>query len=399
MQLAGKRLGASVQAISVFLLALGSQSTTALAQSTGGFTATGDMVAARYGHTATLLADGKVLIAGGRSWGNNSFLAGAELYDPSEGTFSVTGDMTAARYWPSATLLPDGRVFIAGGSGKDGPLASAEIYDPSTGVFSAAGNMSTAQYLYTATLLPNGSVLVLAYLPGTAGWTAASYDPSTQTFTATGPGPGITQNATLLPDGRVFFDGGTDIQGAFTGAQLYDPATRTFTPVGAGPPDPGACCGFSNTATLLTNGDVLLTGGGNGDWGIAFNNAALYDPVSGTLIPTGSMANRRFGHKTTLLADGTALITGGLSGCPPQGGFCGGVNAGAEIYDPSTGAFRPAGSMAMARELHTSTLLLNGTVLIAGGAVWGQVLATAELYSPPSSQAAPYSFIARKNLR
>jgi hypothetical protein len=123
----------------------------AIAQLGGTFTATGDMTTARLFQTATLLLDGRVLIAGGSG-------ATAELYDPLTGRFTATGNMHAPRSQQTATLLPNGTVLIAGG---DGTPASAELYDPSTGTFTTTGSLSAAPYgLTTATLLPDGRVLI-----------------------------------------------------------------------------------------------------------------------------------------------------------------------------------------------------------------------------------------------
>jgi hypothetical protein len=135
----------------------------AMAQSPGTFTRSGDMTTKRFGHTATLLTTGTVLITGGEA-DDNSAIATAELYDPTMRTFAPTGDMTRPRLAHTASLLPRGKILITGGGSYWGlgtsASASAELYDPATGTFTATGDMITARQGHTATLLNNGKVLI-----------------------------------------------------------------------------------------------------------------------------------------------------------------------------------------------------------------------------------------------
>ena len=125
---------------------------------TGTFTMTGAMATARERHTATLLADGRVLIVGGTtSTGTGDLHPTAEVYNPSTGSFSVTGSMAEARNYHTATLLPNGKVLVVGGGEEN---SASEIYDPATGSFSITGGMEFGRSGHSATLLPNGSVLV-----------------------------------------------------------------------------------------------------------------------------------------------------------------------------------------------------------------------------------------------
>ncbi len=243
--------------------------------SSGTFTATGSMETARQGHTATLLNNGKVLVTGGLA---ADALATAELFDPSTGTFTATGSMETTRYYHTATLLSDGKVLIAGGAeggGDNGGLVTAELYDPSTGTFTATGDMETVQVFDAVTLLNNSNVLFAGGF-GTSRPpvpTAELYDPSSETFTATGnlTTARARHTATLLQDGTVLVAGGVKLVVVI-----------------------GVC------STRCTQQELLAT-----------SSTELFDPISGTFVATGDMTTARETQTATLLNNGVVLITGG----------------------------------------------------------------------------------------
>jgi Galactose oxidase, central domain/Kelch motif len=319
-----------------------------------GFRATGSMAIGRASHSATLLKDGRVLVAGGLvafTPRGSTLTASAEVYDPTAGTFSTTGSMGNPRYWHTATLLTNGQVLITGGRGG---LASAELFDPVSGTFVPTGVMASARYLHTATLLTNGKVLIAGgadtNAAGIAFATAELFDPASGTFSPTGS-MGTARaghTATLLTSGKVLVAGGGNGNPIAT-AELYDPISGTFSPTGD-----MATARESHSATLLTTGKVLITGG------TTALTAEIFDPATGSFAATGSMADQRSEHTATLLEDGTVLVAGGL-----------GVTllSSAEIFDPATGTFTITGSTTSPRVAHTATLMNDGTVLVVGGSV------------------------------
>jgi Galactose oxidase, central domain/Kelch motif len=358
-----------------------------------GFTPTGNMQTTREDHTATLLIDGRVLVAGGMHWaavkpcfqGTRCFqlhaLASAEIFDPATGAFTSTGEMSVARVYHTATLLGDGRVLITGGDDRGlTAYGTAEIFDPSTGVFTLTGNMVIPRSSHTATLLANGKVLLAGGSNGSATPTAELFDPATGQFTPTGnmSAARFFHTATLLSDGRVLLAGGaTGTGGPTPTAELFDPATGTFTPTGS-----MSVARSGHRATLLKSGAVLMTGGASSDTSI-MATAELFDPAKGTFAPTGSMGTARELHTATLLSNGKVLVTGGIdkAGTVPNIHYL----ATAEVYDPASGTFTAAGNMEIERSDHAAILLLNGEVLVTGGingdnAEYLNSLGTSELF-------------------
>lgn len=285
---------------------------------TGTFTGTGGMTTPRWFHTATLLPDGRVLITGGTASSNangSSVLRSAELYDPATGAFSAAGNMTTERMWHAATLLNNGRVLIAGGLGIfigiNNNLSSAELYDPATGIFSLTGRMSIERYGPTAALLPNGEVLIaggLGYEDGPIH-DVELYNPDTGAFSRAGAtfvdatgrsvGPAIMS---VLPSGKVLvtlnlYDSPT------VGAQLYDSSKMTFEATGS------LSAQTSFISTLLSTGTVLAAGHAVS---AASSSAEVYDPAGGGFSITGDLITPRTGHTATLIADGTVLFSGGV---------------------------------------------------------------------------------------
>jgi WD40 repeat protein len=270
---------------------------------------------ARNSHTATLLLDGRVLIAGGNAYGGDissgtQIDGAAEVFDPRTETFTPTGPMVTPRYGHSAALLSDGKVLLTGGGESYvagfsigfRPQAHAEIFDPATNTFSALADMQTARWNHTSTRLGDGSVLIVGSPVNVSTAAAELFDPQTRTFrAASGSARRALHTATMLRDGRVLIAGG----GVDFGIEgdVFSSSSGAFQHVSA--PSNSS----SHTETLLRDGRVLLTG-----WsaaGTTTNAAAIYDPASGQISFTAPMMSSRLGQRASLLPDGSALITGG----------------------------------------------------------------------------------------
>jgi N-acetylneuraminic acid mutarotase/sugar lactone lactonase YvrE len=322
---------------------------------------------------ATLLSNGKVLVTGGID-DNQKFLSSAELYDPVSNTWSSAGSMSTPRKSHTATLLKNGEVLVAGGQAAFGSsLASAELYDPATNSWSLAGSMASTRCNQTATLLSDGSVLVTGGIDTNFHVLASAelYNPVTNSWSPAGSmtAARVNHTATLLGNGQVLVTGGSDANfDVLSSAELYDPATNTWSAAVS-----MAETRFSHTATLLGSGSVLVAGGEN--LGVT-SSAELYDPTNNTWSSAGSMILPRVQHTATLLSNGLVLVVGG-----DRDDIGTGILPSAELYDPLTNAWSPAGSMTTARDSQTAILLNSGLVLVAGGED-SNVLSSAELYSP-----------------
>jgi choice-of-anchor C domain-containing protein len=245
---------------------------------------------------------------------------------------------------------------------------------PAQGTWSTTGSLGTARYLHAATLLLNGKVLVIGGNPAGVVIQASVevFNPSTGTWYLTGSlGTGRWgHTATLLADGRVLAAGGFAADGNTDSAEIFNPATGTWSVT-----DPLNNARYSHTATLLPNGKVLVAGGWAGYWiGGPLASTELFDPATGTWSFTGSLATARSSHTTTLLPNGKVLVAGGYNG--------GRQLASAELFDPADGTWSATGPLTTARGSHTATLLPNGRVLVVGGTNDDGYLASAELFNP-----------------
>jgi N-acetylneuraminic acid mutarotase len=246
---------------------------------TGRWTLTGSLHAARVQHTATLLQNGQVLVAAGYNENiSPPFLASAELYNPSTGAWTTTGSLHAARIYHTMTLLATGQVLVTGGynvtSSTINILASAELYNPTKGSWTLTSRMHAARTGHTATLLTTGQVLVAAGENNTQLTSAELYNPATGSWTLTGSlhAARVQHTATLLQNGQVLVAGGQNGTTFLTAAERYNPSTGAWTTTGS-----LHTARLNHTATLLQNGQVLVVGGQDSNYNF-LASAEVYTP-------------------------------------------------------------------------------------------------------------------------
>ena len=324
------------------------------------FTATGRTNVDRIGGAATLLADGRVLIAGGFDSGANRDATMDEIYDPKTGRFTPIGPV-APHALAASVALADGRVLILGGD-YESPVAfqlAADIFDPASGTFTAAGSMSRAGYTsggsdISAVLLGNGTVLILEAADGALTWGTEVYDPSTNTFTPSATSAvsrGASPVLAKLPDGRAMLFGGGN-----AAVEAYDPTTGSFDRL-AGMPGPNVVY----SVATLTDGRILALGvvglnmsriGSPQTSGELFDllppasarpapdnattpvtlDGEIYDPAQDKWTDLGRLNLDRISFQVAPLPNGGAIVTG-----TTPGGMGAEV---AELFDPKTGKFK-----------------------------------------------------------
>lgn len=301
----------------------------------------------------TALADGRILLTGG--WGGLTSYASAEVYDPTSDTFGLVAPMHSMRAMHQATRLQDGRVLVTGGrawcadwEGKMHVVSSAEVYDPSSDTWTSAARMHHGRSLHASVLLPDGRVLVAggdSHARDTS-WTAEIYDPQRDAWTLTPPLPVELYGATAVPTAvGILFVGGES-----RAAALYEPITnswRALTPRQG--LVPGGVVGLADSRVLIVP-SVRGTG------------VEVFSPEHGTWSQAGQLAESRYTANATLLDTGGVLTVGGHSyvqNSIPRWG--------AEVLDPTSGSWKPAGHMAVPRAANLVFPLSGGRALTVGG--------------------------------
>lgn len=323
----------------------------------------------RQAHAAVRLPSGKVLIAGGRSAG--TALSSAEVFDPQWNIIeNGTAAMLAPRSGLSLTLLVNGKVLAAGGSDGTASLASCEIYDPATGGWQWAPGMNVARSGHAATLLPDGRLLVSGgeSAPGVAATTAEIFDPVANGWTVAVDLAVARAGhaAVMLPSGSVMLAGGMGSATAAQSSEWFDPATTAVRSIGM-----PITLRADSVASPLPPGKVLVVGGD-----FSGNNSAadVFDAASSTWSTLGLVAGRTR-HTQTLLVSGRLLLAGGLIG--------GGPSVHSELVNGTTSSSTAAAFLLTPRYAHTASLLADGTVLVVGGYTsGGGTTATIERYRP-----------------
>jgi hypothetical protein len=323
---------------------------------TGTFTAVSNMNSARSGHTATLLSSGKVLIAGGRqTWYGAPSAKQEEIFDPATASFTYTGNLITARMYHTAILIPNGKVLLAGGSNSTPGMNSAEIFDPTTGTFSSTANMNSIKQILSMVVLNNGKVFVVGAQAGQSS--SEVYDYTTGTFSPTvGTVSTGAWFAVGLSNGKVLVTGGQGgSASSLNSSEIYDPATNSFTSKSS-----MNSSRVNYSGVLLTDGNVLIVGGIDRISGKSANTAELFDYTTGTFSTIGNMNSSRSNSSIANLTNGNVLITEG------QDDISVGIST-TELFIKTTNGTCGAANLTTVATAPTSNLCTTGTASTTTG--------------------------------
>ncbi|MEO8706288.1 MAG: kelch repeat-containing protein [Kofleriaceae bacterium] len=306
----------------------------------------------RASHSASLLADGTVLVSGGFRKGPDGrsqlYSDTTEIFDPASNAIARGPAMVAARCGHVAVTLTDGAILIAGGWNEHGVMRSAELYDPRARTFSALPDLAEARGGATATALANGHALVIG--GGTAS--IEELDPATRTWRPAGSlsTPRSGHTATVLRDGRVLVVGGEAGRGTvLASAEVFDPKTGRSVAVGS-----LATARYKHGAVRLANGNVLvIAGSSEQDWRGKYASTEIYDARTATFGPGPTLTEPRFKLPGAVVAlpGGDVAIAGGAATIE-------------RVHDTAT---RTVGRLDAASYYGTATLLPTGELVVIGG--------------------------------
>jgi large repetitive protein len=359
------------------------------------FTPTGSLHVARNAQTATLLANGQVLVVGGEDYSRNQ-LDSIELYDPPSGTWTEIGHLPAPRSNHTAVLLGNGKILVAGGGAADengipdgvGVTDSVVLIDPSTTdastLVTATDSLKVGRSHHIAALLPNGNVLVAGGSPSATSGTppplaeAEVYDATQNTWSVLSASlpSARAMAASAVVAGKVVIVGGYTSDGTTPDAyDVFDPTAQSFS-------SPGSVLGggrvFGAMATLAGGNSMVLVGGY--DFGTiaggTLDDGELY--TAGAWQTSGSIGGDRDAVGLVALPDGRAVSVGGFTDTPEYQDV-----AIVSTYIPSQNAWYTTGALKTARSEPTATLLQDGRILVVGGFSNSGVLASCELSSVP----------------
>lgn len=317
-----------------------------------------DMPQPRAAHTATLLHDGRVLLAGGchATGCDEGILDNALLFDPKSQSFSDAGKLSGPRASHRAIRLRNGAVLLIGGWTPDGASDLVEMYDPATGGFSRQGRLLHARDGFSATALRDGNILIVGGYSGAMQRLSSAelYDPRTATSHDLGKlsTPRMAHTATLLADGRVLIAGGSSARGQLLDSiELFEPATGRFTDAGH-----LRKARHKHAAVGIGNDVLILGGAGVNEYSQQFRDSERWRPGNSRTLPGPSMDDGRykFVDAVVRLDDGSALVAG--SGPTPER-----LDAAGRHFETI------AGMLGSELSFSTATLLRDGRVLIAGG--------------------------------
>lgn len=285
--------------------------------------------------------------------------------------WTATRDMSSPRTYHAAVVLANGRVLVIAGHNGGAWINSSEVYDPATDTWAASGNLAVSRAGHRAVVLPSGRVLATGGYNGSFIGAAEMYDPSTGFWTGAGSTDPRSVHAFVgLPNGKALAAGGVVVGAALRTCELYNPTTGLWNAT-----NPMLEMRGATRAVVLPNGWVLVAGGWSSNGSGSLQSAELYDATSAAWTPAGTMASRHGGNlSATPLASGKVLVAGGDD-----------AGASADLYDPANATWTGTGPLTAGRIGHSASLLVDGRVLAAGGYNSGGTLFTAELFDPSSA--------------